>query len=64
MEKELLDELYTAYYRLEMKLTEIVHPLFHRIFELKSDWSNRHYHKTDAGYWQRESYPGCRSENF
>lgn len=57
MDKELLNEIDTAYYRLEMKKTEIVHALFHRIFELESGWYNGHYHKIDAGDWHRESYP-------
>lgn len=57
MDKELLSELNTAYYRLEMKQAEIVRALFHRIFELESGWYNGHYHKGDNGNWLRESYP-------
>lgn len=57
MDKELLNALNTAYYRLEMKQAEIVYALFHRIFELESGWYNGHYHKGDDGNWFRESYP-------
>ncbi len=57
MGKELLNEINAAYYRLEMKQAEIVHALFHRIFELESGWYNGHYHKNNTGEWQRESYP-------
>ena len=45
MDKELLNEINTAYYRLEMKQAEIIHALSHRIFELESGWYNGHYHK-------------------
>ena len=45
MDKELLNEINTAYYRLEMKQAEIIHTLSHRIFELESGWYNGHYHK-------------------
>lgn len=55
--KDWLNEINAAYYRLEMKQTEIVHALFHRIFELESGWYNGHYHKNDDGEWCRESYP-------
>ena len=57
MDKELLNEINTAYNRLEMKNAEIIHALFHRIFELESGWFNGHYHKNDDGEWHRESYP-------
>lgn len=40
MDKELLNEINTAYYRLEMKQAEIIHALSHRIFELESGWYN------------------------
>ena len=43
MDKELLNEINTAYYRLEMKQAEIIHALSHRIFELESGWYNGHY---------------------
>ena len=42
MDKELLNEINTAYYRLEMKQAEIIHALSHRIFELESGWYNGH----------------------
>ena len=51
MDKELLNEINAAYYRLEMKQAEIAHALFHRIFELESGWYNGHYHKNDSGEW-------------
>ena len=54
---EFLTEINAAYYRLEMKQAEIVHALFHRIFEIKSGWYNGHYHKSNDGEWCRESYP-------
>lgn len=57
MDKELLKEINSAYYHLEMKQAEITHALFHRIFELESGWYNGHYDKNDAGEWHRESYP-------
>lgn len=57
MNKELLKEINSAYYHLEMKQAEITHSLFHRIFELESGWYNGHYDKNDAGEWHRESYP-------
>lgn len=57
MDKELLNELNAAYYRLEMKQAEIVFALSHRMFELESGWYNGHYHKSDNGNWLRESYP-------
>ena len=53
MDKELLNEINTAYYRLEMKQAEIIHALFHRIFELESGWYNGHYHKGDNDNWIR-----------
>ena len=54
---EFLTEINAAYHQLEMKQTEIVHALFHRIFEIKSGWYNGHYHKSNDGEWCRESYP-------
>ena len=57
MEKELRNKLNTAYYRLEMKQAEIVHALFHKIFELEFGWYNGHYQKDDNGNYFRESYP-------
>ena len=57
MDEELLNEINTAYYRLEMKQVEIIHALFHRIFALESGWYNGHYHKSDNDNWIRESYP-------
>lgn len=57
MDKELLNEINTAYYRLEMKQAEIIYALFHRIFELESGWYNGHYHKGDNESQLRESYP-------
>lgn len=43
MDKELLNEINAAYYRLEMKQAEITHALFHRIFVLESSWYNGHF---------------------
>ena len=40
-----------------MKQAEIVHALFHRIFELESGWYNGYYHKDDNGNQIRETYP-------
>ncbi len=57
MDKQLLNEINAAYYRLELKQAEIVHALFHRIFEQESGWYNGHYHKGDNESWLRESYP-------
>lgn len=55
MDKELLNELNTAYYRLETKQAEIAHALYP--MKLDSGWYNGHYHKGDNGKWIRESYP-------
>lgn len=57
MDKRLLSEMNAAYYRLEMKRSQIVSALFHRIFKLESGWYSGHYHKDDGGQWIRESYP-------
>ena len=57
MDNQLLNEINTACYRLELIQAEIVHALFHRIFELESGWYNGHYHKGEDGNWLRESYP-------
>lgn len=57
MEREALRELNAAYDRLERKQAELVRTLSHRIFELKFDWYNGHYHKGDKGNWIREAYP-------
>ncbi len=57
MNKELLNEINAAYYHLEAKKTEIVQALLHRIFQLESGWYNGHYHKSEDGDWERESYP-------
>ena len=57
MSEELLKEINASYYHLETKQAEITHALFHRIFELESDWYNGHYHKDEDGNWIRESYP-------
>lgn len=57
MEKELLSEINTAYSRLEIKQAEIVHALFHKIFELESGWYNGHYHRDASKDWCREAYP-------
>ena len=43
MDKEWLNEINDAYYRLEIKNAESIHALFHRIFELESGWFNGHY---------------------
>lgn len=57
MDKELLNEINTTYYRLEAKQAEIIHTLFHGIFEPESGWYNGHYHRGDNGNWIRESFP-------
>lgn len=57
MDKQLLNEINAAYYGLELKQAEIVHALFHRIFELESGWYNGHYHNGEDGTWLREAYP-------
>lgn len=57
MNQERLNNLNTAYYRLETKQAEIIHALSHGIFELESGWYNGHYHKGDNDNWVRESYP-------
>jgi len=55
--KDFLEEVNAAYYQLEMKQAQIVHALFHRIFEIESGWYNGHYHKGENGSWCRDSYP-------
>ncbi len=58
MNAEFLNELNTFYHLLELKKAEIEVALYHRIFELESDWYSGHYHKGDEeGQWIRESYP-------
>ncbi len=57
MDKQFLNEINSAYYRLELKQAEIVHALFHRFFELESGWYSGHYHKGDNGNWFRKFYP-------
>lgn len=57
MNTELLNEMNAAYCRLETKKAEIVHALWHKIFELESGWYNGHYHRNEDGEWSREFYP-------
>ena len=57
MDKQILNEINTFYYRLELKKAELGHALFHRIFELESGWYNGHYREDENGKWFRESYP-------
>lgn len=57
MDKQILNEINTAYHRLELKQAELVRALSHRIFELESGWYNGHYQKDETGNWFRESYP-------
>lgn len=57
MDKQILNEINTVYYRLESKQIELVNALSHRMFELESGWYNGHYHEDEAGNWFRESYP-------
>lgn len=57
MDKQILNEINTAYSHLEMKQTELVNALFHRSFEMDSGWYNGHYHEDEAGNWFRDSYP-------
>lgn len=55
--KELLNEIDSAYHELELKHAEIVHALFHRMFELESGWYNGHYNRTEDDDWHFDSYP-------
>ena len=57
MDNQILNEINTAYSHLEMKQTELVSALFHRIFELDWGWYNGHYHQDETGNWFRDSYP-------
>ncbi len=57
MDKQLSNEINTAYSRLESKQTALIHALSHRIFKLESGWYNGHYHMDETGNWFRESYP-------
>lgn len=57
MNIELLNEMNAAYCHLETKKAEIVHALWHKIFELESGWYNGHYHRNEDGEWSREFYP-------
>ena len=57
MDKQILNEINTAYSHLETKQEELVNALFHRSFELDSGWYNGHYHEDEAGNWFRDSYP-------
>lgn len=52
-----MEAVNATYYRLEMKQAQIVHALFHRMFEVESGWYSGHFHKGANGDWVRESYP-------
>ena len=51
------DYLNQVYYRLELKQAELVHALFHRIFELESGFYNGHYRKREDGSFHMDYYP-------
>lgn len=55
--QSLLNEMNTAYHRLEAKHNELVKALAHRMFELESGWYNGHYQKSAGGKWIRAAYP-------
>ncbi|MBQ9152098.1 MAG: hypothetical protein IJX72_07590 [Clostridia bacterium] len=57
LQDDAIQEVNKVYYVLEMKQAEIVHALFHRMFEIESGWFNGHFHKAEDGGWQRESFP-------
>lgn len=57
MDKQLWNEINTAYSRLESKQTALIHALSLRIFKLESGWYNGHYHMDETGNWFRESCP-------
>ena len=42
MDRQLWNEINTAYSRLESKQTVLIHALSHQIFELESGWYNGH----------------------
>lgn len=57
MDKRLLNEIHTAYGRLEQKQSAMIRALVHKGVDLESGWYNGHYHRSDDGNWLRESYP-------
>ena len=57
MDRQLWNEINTAYSRLESKQTVLIHALSHQIVELESGWYNGHYHMDENGNWFRESCP-------
>ncbi len=57
MNREFINELNKIYSDLERKEIQVIHALFHRIFEIESGWYGGHYHKDENGEWIRESYP-------
>lgn len=55
--KEHLEIINNAYSELVQKHMQIASALFHRIFELKSEFYNGHYRKDDNGEWIEELFP-------
>lgn len=56
-DKQALADINRLYDILEKKQMEILHALFHRIFDIEAGWYNGHFHKDEAGQWIRESFP-------
>lgn len=55
--KDLIAQIDAAYAQLDMRRAQIVHALFHRMFELESGWYNGHYREDGDGGWHMDSYP-------
>jgi len=55
--KENIEIINSAYSELVQRHFEIFGALFHRIFELNSEFYNGHYHKDEKGDWIEELFP-------
>lgn len=52
-----MKELNEMYCRLQMKCSELMSGLHHRIFESEWGWYNGHYYKNSDGEYERAEYP-------
>lgn len=53
----MLNEINSAYNRLEIMMAAVYGSLCRRMFELECGWYNGHYSRGDNGEWIRECYP-------
>lgn len=52
-----MKELNGMYCRLQMKCSELMRGLHHRIFETEWGWYSGHYYKNSGGEYERTEYP-------